>query len=144
MMTGTAVEHQPALIQSGGDINTTLVLLENQLTLDVLSNIHLLKNIRKSNRALENFSAEGRTTTDIQGYLPGYGIVWFHTGVITNILSLSKVTEKYRVSYYITIENKFLVYLPKGKIRSFTQFERGLFYSDMAAGEIVLRQYCKL
>ena len=64
--------------------------------------------------------------------------MWFHPGGIANILSLSKVAEKYRVSYDSTGENKFIVYLPKGEVRSFTQCERGLFYSDMAAGETLL------
>ena len=77
-------------------------------------------------------------TTCLQGDLPGYETVWFHPGGIANIPSLSKVAEKYRVSYNSTGENKFLVYVPKGKIMSFTKFERGLFYSDMAVGLMVL------
>ena len=77
-------------------------------------------------------------TTYLQGDLPGYGKVWFHPGGIANILSLSKVAEKYRVSYDSTRGKKFLVLLPRGKIRYFTQCERGLFYSDMAVGETVL------
>ena len=85
------------------------------MTVDVFSNIHLLKNIRKSNRALAISSTAGRTTTHLQGYLLGYVTVWFHPGGIANILSLSKVAEKYRVSYDGTGENKFLVYLPKTK-----------------------------
>ena len=51
-------------------------------------NRHLLKNIRKSDRALAIFSTGGRTTTNLQGDLPGYGTVWFHPGGITNILLL--------------------------------------------------------
>ena len=31
--------------------------------------------------------------------------------------------------------NKFLIYLPRGEVRSFRQYERGLFYSHMAAGQ---------
>ena len=57
---------------------------------------------------------------------------------MANILSLSKVADKYQVSYDSTGGNKFLVHLPVGKIRSFTKCKRGLFYSDMAAGETVL------
>ena len=135
---GTAVEQQNVLSQSGGHINPTWVLLGKQLTVDVLSNRPLLNNISKSDRALEIFSTGGRTTTTLQGELPGYGTVWFHPGVITNILSLSEISEKYRVSYNITGENKFLVYLKKGNIKSFTQCERCLFYSKMAAGETLI------
>ena len=42
------------------------------------------------------------------------------------------------MSHDSTGENKVLVHLPEGKIISFTQCERGLLYSDMAAGETVL------
>ena len=48
------------------------------------------------------------------------------------------MSEKYRVSYDSTGENKFLIYLPKGEISSFKKCERGLFYSHMATGEAVL------
>ena len=95
--------------------------------MDVFSNRRLLKNIRKSDRSLAILSTGGRTTTDLQEDLPGYGVVWFHPGGITNILSLSKVADKYRVSYDSTGENKFIVHLPGGEIRSFTQYKRGLF-----------------
>ena len=138
MTAGTAVEHRHVLSQSGGHINPNFVLLDNQSTVDVLSNRHLLKNIRKSNRALALFSVGGWTTTDLHGDLLGHLTVWFHPWDITNILSLSKVAEKYRVSYVSTGENKFLVYLTNGKIRYFTQCKRSLFYSNMAAGEAVL------
>ena len=40
--------------------------------------------------------------------------------------------------YDSTSKNKFLVYLPKVKSRSFAQYERVIFYSDMASGETVL------
>ena len=39
------------------------------------------------------------------------------------------------MSYDSTGENKFLVYLLKVEVRSFTQCERGLFYSNITAGE---------
>ena len=138
MTAGTAVKQQHMLSQSGSHINPTWVLLDNQSTVNVFSNICLLKNTRRSDRSLEIFTTGGRTITDFQGDLPGYGTVWFHPGGIANILSLSKVAEKYRVSYDSTGENKFLVHLPGRKTRSFTQCERGLFYSNMAAGEMLL------
>ena len=42
------------------------------------------------------------------------------------------------MSYNSTDKNKFLVYLTKGEVRSFTHCERGLFYSGMAVGETVI------
>ena len=43
---GTTVEQQHALSQSGGHINPTWVLLDNKSTMEIFSNICLLKNIR--------------------------------------------------------------------------------------------------
>ena len=48
------------------------------------------------------------------------------------------MVDKYRVSYDSTGENKFIVHLSRGEVRSLTQCERVLFYSNMAARETVL------
>ena len=82
------LEYQHTLIQSGGHIIPTRVLLDNQSTVDVCSNIRLLKNIRKSDIALEILSTGGQTTTSLQEDLPGYLTVWFHPGGIENIMYL--------------------------------------------------------
>ena len=129
------MEYQHTLSQSGGYIRPTWFLLDNQFTAEVFSNRLLLKNIRKSDRELEILLTGGQTTTNLQGDLPGYGTEWFHLGGIANTLSLSKVVEKHHMSYDSTGENKFLVYLTRGEVRSFSKCKRGLFYSDMAAGK---------
>ena len=98
-------------------------------------NRRLLKNIRKSDKELAIFSTGVKMTTNLKGDLSGYGMVWFHPGDIVNIISLSKLTDKYCVVYDSTGGNEFLVYLPMGKFRHFKQYNRGLFYSDMAAGK---------
>ena len=47
-----------------------------------------------------------------------------------NILSLSKVAEKYRVCYNSNDGKKNLVHLPRGVMRRLQQCPRGLYYSD--------------
>ena len=64
--------------------------------------------------------------------------MWFHPGGIANIICLSKVAEKYRMSYKSTDEKKYLVFLPRVEVRSFRQCDRGLFYSNMAAGQYIV------
>ena len=49
---GTAVDQQHTLSQSGGHINPTWDLLDNQSTVEVFSNRRLLKNIRIFDRSL--------------------------------------------------------------------------------------------
>ena len=98
-------KYKHVLSQSGGHISPTWVLLDNQSTINVFSNSCLQKNIRKSDRDLVIFSTGGQTTTNLKGDLPGYWTVCFHPGGIATILSISKVTEKYRVYYDSTSAN---------------------------------------
>ena len=64
---GTAVEYQHTLSKSGGNINPTWVLLDNQSTVDVFSNRRLLNNIRKCDRALEFFLQEDEQLQSSKG-----------------------------------------------------------------------------
>ena len=67
--------------------------------MDVFLNKNLLRNVRKANLNLAIFLTGGKTTTNLVGDLPGYGTMWFHPGVMANIISLSKVADKYWVCY---------------------------------------------
>ena len=67
------LEYKHMLSQSGGHINPTRVLLDDQSNVYVFSNRLLLKNIQISDRALKIFSMGGQITTDFQGDLLGYG-----------------------------------------------------------------------
>jgi hypothetical protein len=51
-----------------------------------------------------------------------------HEKGIVTILSMSKVTVKYRVTYDSTIEQGFVVHKGDGETRLFTQAKSGLFY----------------
>ena len=105
----------------------------------VFLNRRLLKNIIKSYIALAILLIGVHTTTNLQGGILGYGTVWFHLGGIYNIMSLSKVAEKYRVSYNRTGENKFLVYLPRVEVRSFRKCD---IRHDFGAG-YGASKYCR-
>ena len=70
------------------------VLLDKQSTVHVFSKRRLLKNIRKSDKALKIFYTVVWMTISLQGHFPGYATVWFHPGGIANILYLLKVVEK--------------------------------------------------
>ena len=109
---GTEVEYQHTLSQSGGHINTTRVLLDNQSTVDVFPNICLLKNIRKSDRALEIFLQEEKqlqTSKETSWDMEHYGST--QDSPLTSCPC--QRWQKYWVSYNSTDKNKFLVYLPK-------------------------------
>ena len=64
------------------------------------------------------------------GNLPGYGTIWYHPDGIPNILSLSKVKEKYRVTFDSDINNQFVVHRADGTQQIFQQSSRGLYFLD--------------
>ena len=69
-------------------------------------------------------------STSLQDTLARYGLVWYHPTGIANILSLSRVCEKYRITFDSEIENKLMVIKPDGTTFEFLQLEHGLYYLD--------------
>ena len=117
-------------IQHGGRLPPEWILLDNQSTVDVFTNRRLLKNIRRSNKNMFIHCTAGVAKTNLIGDLPGYGTVWYHPNGIANILSLSKVKEKYRVTFDSDINNQFVVHRKDGTQRIFQQSPRGLYFLD--------------
>ena len=70
------------------------------------------------------------TQTNLVGELPGYGTVWFHPDGIANILSLSRVKTKYRITFDSDMNNEFIVHKPDGSTRNFKESSRGVYYHD--------------
>ena len=54
-------------------------------------------------------------TTHMRGHLLGYGWVWFYPGGIANILSVSRMRKKYRVTFDSAVDNYFHVHKDDGK-----------------------------
>ena len=116
--------------QHGGRLPPEWILLDNQSTVDVFTNRRLLKNIRRAKENMFIHCTAGVAKTNLVGDLPGYGTVWYHPNGIANILSLSKVKEKYRVTYDSDNNNQFIVHRPDGTQRIFQQSSRGLYFLD--------------
>jgi hypothetical protein len=72
----------------------------------------------------------GVTRTNMVGDLEGYGTVWYNPKGIANILSLSQVEKKHRVTYDSSAEKAFIVHKEDGSERRFKQAKSGLFYLD--------------
>ena len=116
--------------QHGGRLPPEWILLDNQSTMDVFTNRRLLKNICRAKKNMFIHCTAGVAKTNLVGDLPGYGTVWYHFDGIANILSLSKVKEKYRVTYDSDNNNQFIVHRPDGTQRIFQQSSRGLYFLD--------------
>ena len=113
-------------------IPITWMLLDNQSTVDVFSNADLLTNIHKGDRCLTIRCNAGEKSTSWRGKLPGYGWVWYYPDGIANILSLSRVKERYRVTYDSATDNCFHVHKGNKKIIRFQEASRRLYYFDTA------------
>ena len=72
----------------------------------------------------------GTKRTNKIGTLPGYGDVWYDKYGIANILSLSNVTKRYRVTYDSRNTDGFVIHKPKGPNQYFKQHTSGLFFLD--------------
>ena len=118
-------------------VSRNWVLLDNQSTVDVFQNKDLLTNVRDSGRVLRIHCNAGIASTTLVGDLPGYGEVWLYENGIANILSLSRVKEKYHITYDSHGGNKFIVHLGNGLTRIFTQSKAGLYYY-VARGHVKL------
>jgi hypothetical protein len=121
---------------SKGGIPNTWILLDSQSTIDVFSSAKLLINIYRSTTTMHIKCNAGSKSTNLRGTLPGYGEVWYFAEGIANILSLSRVKERFRVTYDSAADNSFLVHKPD-KILRFREATQRLYYFDTAErGEV--------
>jgi hypothetical protein len=113
-------------------IPSSWILLDSQATLDVFCNGELLRDIRTVNHRMYIHCNAGTRWTNQQGYLPGYGVVWYCPQAIANILSLHNVTRRYRVEYDSENGNRFELTMEGGAKKVFNKSEHGLYYLDAA------------
>ena len=111
------------------DIPNIWIILYNKSTLDVIPNSELLTNIHNDDVSTRIWCNEGVSTTQMVGDLNGYGTVWYDKVGIDNILSYSKVRERYRILFDET-QNSFVVHKDDKKTHTFKQSEGGLYYLD--------------
>ena len=74
-------------------IPSSWILLDSQLTLDVLSNKKLLTNMKDAKWTLTLYCNTGKAIVSQKGDLKGYGTVWFYPDGIANILSVCNVEK---------------------------------------------------
>lgn len=119
-------------IASSRDIPATWLLLDSQSTIDVFCNWDLLTDIQETNNSLTIWCNARTKTTNWKRKLPGYGWVWYYPDDIANILSLSRVKQRYRVTFDSAADNCFIVHKDDKKIMRFKEAPRRLYYFDTA------------
>ena len=94
-----------------------VILLDNQSSENVFSNPELVHSIRSSRKTLNLATNAGILKTTQVATVPQYGDVWFNKEAITNIFSLAKMAEKYKIEYDSTKEDAFVVHMGQHKIK---------------------------
>jgi hypothetical protein len=116
----------------------TWVLLDNQSTLHMFSNLELLENICEGLRSMTIHCNASAIKTTLVGDLPGYSSVWYNPNGIANIISVTCVIGRgYKVTYNSQDRNEFLLEGPDGSEVVFKQSEQGPFYFDMATTGLI-------
>jgi Reverse transcriptase (RNA-dependent DNA polymerase)/Zinc knuckle len=121
------------VLHDGNPMPRSWLLLDNQSTVDVVSNSELLVDIHEGLGSMTIYCNAGSTKTTLVGELPGYGTVWYNPNGIANILSVSRVIDRgYKVTFDSQDRNEFVLEGPSGNKVIFQQSEQGLYYTDMA------------
>ena len=123
-------EHTEICQAQGRVIPSSWIILDNGSTVDIFTNKNLLTNIRTTKTVMNVRCNAGVTQTNLQGDLEGYGTVWYNPNGIANILSLSRVQEKYRVTFDSNVDGSFFIHKPDGTHRIFSKSKSGLYYLD--------------
>eukprot|EP00536_Pseudo-nitzschia_multiseries_P014537 jgi/Psemu1/39067/gm1.39067_g len=102
--------------QSNGNIDPYWILLNSQATCNCVSNPSLLRDIRihPEGRKVRIHCNAGVVVVDMIGELSGFGTVWYQEGGMANILSLSSVSDQYRITLDTAITQSFFVHKPDG------------------------------
>ena len=119
--------------QTDNNIDPYWILLDSQANINMISNGKLLSNIRKHpNGDTVNVQCNaGRIKVDMIGDLRGFGWVWYYPQGIANILSMSLVSNDYRITMDTSICNSLFVHKPDGTTREFHRSASNLYICNL-------------
>lgn len=119
-----------------GIVGKNILLLDNQSTVNQISNPDLLTNIRKTNKPIIVHCNAGMMRTDLEGELGGM-TVHHNPNSIANVLSLKSVAESHRITYDSWDNGGvFKVHTTKGVVE-FKPSEKGLHYLDLSDNDTI-------
>ena len=104
------------------------ILLDTGSTVDIFCNPDLLKYIYTTHNKMRISCNVGVVTTQQKVTLHGYGKIWYSPHAITNIISFSNVSKKYRIEWDQSTRT-FKVHT-KRTIHHFKELPNGLYLLD--------------
>jgi hypothetical protein len=135
-VTPAATHYHILLKQSKGRFNNlylrSFILLDNQSTMSLFCNKHLVSDIHNTTKPLSLWSNGGSMQVNQMASIgKNKLLVWFSTKAITNILSLKEVTKNYHVTYD-SYNNAFVVWREEQGLPNmvFKMHRSGLHYYD--------------
>lgn len=105
--------------------------LDSMSSVDVFGDHTLLTDIRQVNESMRIVCNAGTVLVNQVGQFKGYGEIWYHPRAIANILSLSNVQKRFKVTYDSGNGDHFIVHQPNGKCRIFRPTKKGLYASQI-------------
>ena len=103
------------------------ILLDSQSTVSSFCNPSMVERIYKADTPMTLSTNAGEAVVTKQADVPNWGRVLFHPEAMTNIFSLSQMSDKYRVTYDSAKEQAFVVHTPQGQLK-FRRSAEGLHY----------------
>jgi hypothetical protein len=112
------------------EIDTTWILCNNELTVDIFKNKDILESLRKTNKPIRLKGIKGNTLEiDEEGDLLGYGQVYYHPKVTANVLSFYNMTRRLKsVVFDNKMKNAFKVTVDDGTVIEFEPSVMGLYF----------------
>jgi len=118
-------------MQHKAGIPASWMLLDSQSTVEVFSNAKMLSNIHDIKIQLILHCNVSTASVTKKGDTNQYGTMWYHQGGIANILSLSNVKIKYRLTFDRELEDSFVVHKENGSKLVFNPSKKGLYHLDV-------------
>jgi rhodanese-related sulfurtransferase len=116
--------------------NSKWILLDNQSTADILCNSELLTNIHDTDKSMKIHCNAGTCNVTHVGTLKNYGEVWYNKKAISNIISLSRIKDRYPMKYDSLNRNKFVVISKKEVV--FKQSDCGIYCHSTTERAVVM------
>ena len=102
--------------EEADDLKDTMVL-DSGSSIDLMCNPNFLQDITVTTDPCTLQTNGGQVQVVEEGLLPGYGRVPYHSDAMTNLMSLAKLTDQYRVTFDSSVDNAFYVYTPDKTVR---------------------------